>query len=105
MSDTETAGPSGGAGADDELNLPRATVQKIISDLLPADMSAAKEVKDLILESCTEFIRLVSSEANDICEKSGKKTIGSDHCLQALKVSDEAGSSGIDSCLVCESSC
>lgn len=33
----------------------------------------------------TEFIRLVSSEANDICEKSGKRTIGSDHCVQALK--------------------
>lgn len=48
-------------------------------------MSASKEVKDLIIEACTEFIRLVSSEANDICEKSNKKTIGSDHCVQALK--------------------
>lgn len=27
----------------------------------------------------------MSSEANDICEKSGKKTIGSEHCVAALK--------------------
>lgn len=32
-----------------------------------------------------EFIRLVSSEANDVCEKSGKRTIGTEHCVQALK--------------------
>ncbi|CAO1620918.1 unnamed protein product [Sympodiomycopsis kandeliae] len=90
MSDNEAAGPStsGGGGAgqpDDELTLPRATVQKLISEILPKEMTAAKEVKDIIVDACTEFIRLVSSEANDICEKAGKKTIGSDHCVQALK--------------------
>lgn len=114
MSDTEERpGPSSGGG-EEEVSLPRATVYKLISELLPNDFSVAKEVKDLIMEACTggceerstsipcehrpltittltpfpplpEFIRLVSSEANDLCEKSGKRTIGSDHCVQALK--------------------
>ncbi|CAO1617300.1 unnamed protein product [Parajaminaea phylloscopi] len=85
MSDTEERLGGASSTGDDEVSLPRATVQKLIQELLPGDMSVAKEVKDLVIESCTEFIRLVSSEANDICEKSGKRTIGSDHCVQALK--------------------
>ncbi|PWN30431.1 histone-fold-containing protein [Jaminaea rosea] len=86
MSDSEDrAGPSSGGAGDEEVSLPRATVYKLIAEMLPGDFSVAKETKDLIMEACTEFIRLVSSEANDLCEKSGKRTIGSDHCVQALK--------------------
>lgn len=33
----------------------------------------------------TEFIRLVSSEANEVCEKSAKKTIAPEHVVTALK--------------------
>ena len=32
-----------------------------------------------------EFIHLITSEANDICEKTTKKTINGDMILQALK--------------------
>jgi hypothetical protein len=35
----------------------------------------------------TEFILLVSGEANEICEKSSKKTILPEHVVAALKVS------------------
>lgn len=35
--------------------------------------------------SLLEFIRLVSSEANEICEKSQKKTIAPEHVVSALK--------------------
>ena len=31
-----------------------------------------------------EFIHLVSSEANDICERETKKTISADHVVKAL---------------------
>lgn len=33
----------------------------------------------------SEFIRLVSSEANEICENSQKKTIAPEHVVSALK--------------------
>lgn len=52
MSDTEER-LGGSGGNDDEVSLPRATVQKLIQELLPSDMSVAKEVKDLIIEACT----------------------------------------------------
>ncbi|KAL5488119.1 NCB2 [Sanghuangporus weigelae] len=83
MSDRE--GTSGAAAMDDELSLPKATVAKMISELLPNDVSCAKETRDLIIECCVEFIHLISSEANEICEQESKKTIAPDHIIRALK--------------------
>ena len=40
--------------------------------------------RELILSCCTEFIHLVSSEANDICNTQNKKTINAEHVLQGL---------------------
>jgi histone H3/H4 len=90
----------GAADADDDLSLPKgvssasrlysanalptATVQKLISELLPADLTFAKESRDLLIDCCVEFIHLVSSEANEICEKETKKTISADHVVKAL---------------------
>lgn len=42
------------------------------------------DTRDLIANCCTEFVQLLSSEANDICEKDNKKTITPDHILRAL---------------------
>ncbi|PAV20687.1 histone-fold-containing [Pyrrhoderma noxium] len=83
MSDRE--GASGAAALDDELSLPKATVSKMISELLPNDVSCSKETRDLIIECCVEFIHLISSEANEICEQESKKTIAPDHIITALK--------------------
>ncbi|PWW73576.1 histone-fold-containing protein [Tuber magnatum] len=79
MSDREFGG-----GADD-LSLPKATVQKIISEILPSDLAFAKETRDLLIDCCVEFITLVSSEANDIAEREAKKTIAAEHVVKALK--------------------
>ena len=67
-------------------------------------MSCAKETRDLIIECCVgedvphislclcltacfaEFIHLISSEANEICEQESKKTIAPEHIISALKV-------------------
>ena len=137
MSDRE--GHSGGAGGPDEdLSLPKATVAKMISgkvvsriirpffsfllrlrrantlffclaELLPNDVTCAKETRDLVIECCVgehawqprrstvpmsrpltatfaEFIHLISSEANEICEQESKKTIAPEHIIGALKV-------------------
>ncbi|GAA5820544.1 hypothetical protein JCM11251_003040 [Rhodosporidiobolus azoricus] len=87
MSDDEArAGGAAGAGAgDDEVSLPKATVNKLIAELLPEGVTASKEVKDLIVECCKEFVLTVSSEANEICEKESKKTMNPDHVVSALK--------------------
>ena len=127
MSDRE--GHSGGIpAADDDLSLPKATVTKMITgefgicttarfshtalvnvELLPSEVTCAKETRDLIIECCVgeqyssvcwddnsnsyiwlthaEFIHLISSEANEICELESKKTIAPEHIIGALKVS------------------
>ncbi|VDC06890.1 unnamed protein product [Peniophora sp. CBMAI 1063] len=81
MSDREG---HGGPPGDDDLSLPKATVAKMISELLPDGLACSKETRDLIIECCVEFIHLVSSEANEICEKDSKKTIAPEHIISAL---------------------
>ncbi|KAI8895790.1 histone-fold-containing protein [Globomyces pollinis-pini] len=82
--DDDLDGPNSGGG-DEDLSLPKATMAKLIQELLPTDISSTKETRDLLTECCVEFIHLVSSEANEICEKEAKKTIAGEHVISALK--------------------
>ncbi|WPG99764.1 Hypothetical protein R9X50_00258300 [Acrodontium crateriforme] len=96
-------------GGNDDLSLPKATVQKIITEVLTSlaasggppgtsgassdaaageksqAMSFAKETRDLLIECCVEFITMLSSEANEIAEKDAKKTIACEHITKALQ--------------------
>ncbi|CEP16424.1 hypothetical protein [Parasitella parasitica] len=81
MSDNERNGPNG----DDELSLPKATVQKLINEMMPDDIVCAKDTRDLLIDCCVEFIHLIASEANEICEKETKKTIAGEHVVAALQ--------------------
>ncbi|KAM0714432.1 hypothetical protein Q7P37_010219 [Cladosporium fusiforme] len=80
-------------GGNDDLSLPKATVQKIINEVLASKaadensqaMSFAKETRDLLIECCVEFITMISTEANDIAEKDAKKTIACEHITKALQ--------------------
>ncbi|KAF9105347.1 negative cofactor 2 transcription regulator complex subunit ncb2 [Mortierella sp. AM989] len=72
-------------GNDDDLSLPKATVQKLINEMMPDDIACAKDTRDLLIECCVEFIHLLASEANEICEKETKKTIAAEHVITALK--------------------
>ncbi|XP_044751017.1 protein Dr1 [Coccinella septempunctata] len=77
--------PSGNANTeDDELTLPRASINKMIKELVPS-VRIANEARELILNCCTEFIHLLSSEANEICNQLHKKTINAKHVLMALE--------------------
>lgn len=72
---------------NDDLSLPKATVGKIITEILShADpgVAFARETRDLLIECCVEFITMISSEANDIAEKEAKKTIACEHVTSAL---------------------
>ncbi|KAK0538826.1 negative cofactor 2 transcription regulator complex subunit ncb2 [Tilletia horrida] len=85
MSDDEGSNGGRDGFGDDDLSLPKATVFKIISEYLPDDVTCSKETRDLLLECCIEFINLISSESNEICERGAKKTIAPEHVVQALK--------------------
>ena len=64
-----------------------ATVQKIVTEILPSSSGLAfgKDARDLLIECCVEFITLISSEANEISEKESKKTIACEHITKALE--------------------
>ena len=72
-----------GGEDDDELTIPRAAMNKMIKELLP-NIRVANDARELILNCCTEFIHLISSESNDICNQQQKKTISAEHVLAAL---------------------
>lgn len=74
----------GGTGGED-LSLPKATVQKIIGEILPSDIAISKEAREAITECSIEFIMILSTQLNDIAEKEAKKTIASDHVVKALE--------------------
>ncbi|ANZ76646.1 NC2 transcription regulator complex subunit [Komagataella phaffii CBS 7435] len=69
----------------EELSLPKATVQKIISEILPSEFSFTKDARESLIDCCVEFIMILSSESNEIAEKELKKTISSDHVLKAVE--------------------
>lgn len=70
----------GPSNEDDDLTLPRASVNKMIKDVLP-NIRVALDVREMIMNCCTEFIHLVSSEANQVCMAQQKKTINAEHLL------------------------
>lgn len=63
---------------------------KILMDNFPylscqvPSIRVANESRELILNCCTEFIHLISSEANEVCNQRNKKTINAEHVLEAL---------------------
>lgn len=65
---------------DEDLTLPRASVNKMIKDALP-NIRVANDVREMIMNCCSEFIHLVSSEANQVCTAQLKKTINAEHIL------------------------
>lgn len=82
---------------NDDLSLPKATVQKIISEILsqlPPDPSApagkdgemtfTRPARDMLISCSLEFLRMLSSESNEISERESKKTISVEHVEQAL---------------------
>lgn len=82
--DGEYAGAASGSAED--VSLPKATVNKFANELASAlEVRLAMDTRELVAECCSEFVQLLSSEANEVCEKDSKKTITPEHVLRALK--------------------
>ncbi|ETN46775.1 uncharacterized protein HMPREF1541_00964 [Cyphellophora europaea CBS 101466] len=82
--------------SNEDLSLPKATVQKIITEVLSqlssvggkedkdAHQTMTKPARDMLINCALEFLRMLSSEANDISERESKKTISLEHIETAL---------------------
>jgi len=70
---------------DEELSLPRATINKLIREALPQDVKCTSETQKLIMQCCMEFLKLVSYESNEVCRENNKKMISPEHVVTALE--------------------
>ncbi|OSX73753.1 hypothetical protein BU14_0328s0005 [Porphyra umbilicalis] len=81
----DDVGGSGGGPAE-EVALPKATVNKFVNEIAGGlDMRLTSETRELLAEVCTEFVQMLSAEANDLCEADKKKTITPGHILRAME--------------------
>ncbi|KAF6259690.1 histone-fold-containing protein [Scenedesmus sp. NREL 46B-D3] len=70
---------------ENDVSLPRATLTKMVKELLPQDMRCAAECMDMLMDCCTEFIQLLSSEANELAMAEQKSTITPEYVTRALQ--------------------
>lgn len=68
-----------------DIALPKATVNKFANEIASSlEVRLTADTRELIASCCSEFVQLLSSEANEICEKDNKKTITPEHVIRAL---------------------
>ncbi|CAI4980722.1 ATV_HP_G0148120.mRNA.1.CDS.1 [Saccharomyces cerevisiae] len=76
------------AGDSDNVSLPKATVQKMISEILDQDLMFTKDAREIIINSGIEFIMILSSMASEMADNEAKKTIAPEHVIKALEESE-----------------
>mmetsp|Transcript_23669 Transcript_23669/g.72353 ORF Transcript_23669/g.72353 Transcript_23669/m.72353 type:complete len:117 (+) Transcript_23669:87-437(+) len=80
--DMEDEGLVGGSASTEVL--PRSIIAKLVKDRLPPSLRAGNDTIALLQECTSEFLQMVTSEANDACSEAGRKTISEEHILNAL---------------------
>ena len=70
---------------ESDVSLPRSTMAQKIREAFPSELRVSGATTDLLIDCCTEFVQLVTSEANDICSKESKATMNPEQIIQALQ--------------------
>lgn len=65
--------------------LPVANISKIMKNAIPAQAKVAKESKEIMQKSASEFIAIITCRAKDICEVEARKTITGDDLIRAME--------------------
>eukprot|EP00210_Caulerpa_lentillifera_P002111 g2026.t1 len=58
----------------------------MIRELVPKDLNVPPESMGMLIDCCTEFVNLLSSESNEISTREKKNTIHPEHVMRALSV-------------------
>ncbi|XP_039042680.1 nuclear transcription factor Y subunit B-7-like [Hibiscus syriacus] len=64
--------------------LPIANVSRILKKVIPSNGKISKDAKETIQECASEFIRFVTGEASDKCQREKRKTINGDDIIWAI---------------------
>lgn len=70
---------------DEEKCLPRATVDKLIHELLLDGFTITKATREMLRDSCQLFLEMIAIEASRICEVEKKRTITNHHVYKSLE--------------------
>jgi histone H3/H4 len=71
---------------EEEQTLPRSTLSALIKKSYgPHITNQTAEVVPFVNVLAVEFIKLLSTKANEICAREGKKTINTEHMLSAVR--------------------
>lgn len=64
--------------------LPIANISKIMKGSIPSMAKVAKDSKEMMQKSASEFIAIVTCRAKDICDLEARKTITGDDLIRAM---------------------
>eukprot|EP00050_Salpingoeca_kvevrii_P007966 m.299783 g.299783 ORF g.299783 m.299783 type:complete len:173 (+) comp14243_c0_seq1:757-1275(+) len=70
--------------ADDDLFVPKTVVAKIAAEASDG-LRVAPDARDILVKCCQEIIQMLASEANELCAKRKKKTIGAEDVIASLE--------------------
>lgn len=65
--------------------LPIANISKIMKGPIPRSAKIAKDAKELMQKSASEFIAIVTCMAKEICESENRKTLTGDDLIRGMK--------------------
>ncbi|XP_045480509.1 DNA polymerase epsilon subunit 3 [Harmonia axyridis] len=69
----------------EDLNLPNASVQKIIKEALPESVNIGKDAKAALSRAASVFILYITSEASKGAQKDGRKTLSGQDVFKAIE--------------------
>ncbi|KAM0672924.1 histone H3/H4-like protein [Ordospora colligata] len=64
--------------------LPIANISKIMKKPIPRDAKVAKDAKEIMQKSASEFIAIITCRAKEICESEARKTITGEDLIRAM---------------------
>jgi len=86
LADHDSMSPAPGAIVrDQDRLLPTANITRIMKRALPVNAKIAKDAKDTMQESVSEFIMFITSEASEKCVNEKRKTINGEDIIWAMQ--------------------
>ncbi|KAJ8919791.1 hypothetical protein NQ315_006320 [Exocentrus adspersus] len=69
----------------EDLNLPNASVQKIIKEALPDNVNIGKDARSALSRAASVFVLYITSQASNEAQKADRKTLTGQDIIKALE--------------------
>lgn len=65
--------------------LPKTSINKLIKDNISSSVRVSADFRDVIADCGVEFIHIIAGQSKDEAASANRKTLSTDHVIQALK--------------------